>query len=192
MPKLWDESIESHRRAVRDATVQATAALVAEQGLASVTMSQIAKRAGIGRATLYKYFPDVESILLAWHERHITEHLHRLTQVAEQTDGAMGRLEAVLEAFARLTHHRHDGDLAALLHRGEHAVQAHRQLHAFVQELVTGAAATGALRDDVPADELTIYCLQALGAAGRLPTPAAVERLVQVTLAGMRPVARLQ
>lgn len=46
-----------------------TAALVAEQGLTSVTMSRIAKESGIGLATLYKYFPDVESILLAWHER---------------------------------------------------------------------------------------------------------------------------
>jgi len=28
-------------------------------------MSHIAERAGIGRPTLYKYFPDVETILLA-------------------------------------------------------------------------------------------------------------------------------
>ena len=38
-------------------------------------MSQIAKDTGIGRATLYKYFPDVESILRAWHQRQIDEHL---------------------------------------------------------------------------------------------------------------------
>ncbi|MGI9077433.1 MAG: TetR/AcrR family transcriptional regulator, partial [Gemmatimonadaceae bacterium] len=55
MPKLWNETIEAHRRAVRDATLNATAALVAEHGLASVTMSQIARETGIGRATLYKY-----------------------------------------------------------------------------------------------------------------------------------------
>lgn len=34
-----------------------------------MTMSRIAEEIGIGRATLYKYFPDVEAILLAWHER---------------------------------------------------------------------------------------------------------------------------
>ena len=38
-------------------------------------MSQIAEQTGIGRATLYKYFPDVEAILLAWHERQVTGHL---------------------------------------------------------------------------------------------------------------------
>jgi hypothetical protein len=29
--------------------------------------------AGIGRATLYKYSPDIESVLLAWHEGHADE-----------------------------------------------------------------------------------------------------------------------
>jgi len=72
---LWDDTIESHRRAVRDTTLDAAAALVAEHGLASVTMSEIAERTGIGRATLYRYFPDVEAILLAWHERQVSSHL---------------------------------------------------------------------------------------------------------------------
>ncbi|TIL19051.1 MAG: helix-turn-helix transcriptional regulator, partial [Mesorhizobium sp.] len=55
MPKLWNETIDAHRRAVRDATLDTTAALVAEHGLLSVTMSKIAEETGIGRATLYKY-----------------------------------------------------------------------------------------------------------------------------------------
>ncbi len=59
MPRIWSETIAAHRDAVRDATLDATAALVAEHGLTGVTMSQIAKESGIGRATLYKYFPDI-------------------------------------------------------------------------------------------------------------------------------------
>jgi AcrR family transcriptional regulator len=50
----------NHRDApseVRDVIVETTAALVAEHGLRAVTMSQIAEDTGIGRATLYKYFP---------------------------------------------------------------------------------------------------------------------------------------
>ncbi len=71
MPKLWNKTIEAHRNAVHEATLDTTAALVAKHGLRSVTMSQIAEQTGIGRATLYKYFSDVEAILVAWHERHI-------------------------------------------------------------------------------------------------------------------------
>src|SRR5262249_27452179 len=41
VPKLWTETIEEHRRAVHDATLDTTAALVHEHGLAAVTMSKI-------------------------------------------------------------------------------------------------------------------------------------------------------
>jgi AcrR family transcriptional regulator len=117
MPKLWTETIEAHRRAVRDATLDSVAALVAEHGLASVSMSQIAAETGIGRATLYKYFPDVEAILAAWHERQIARHLQHLAEVRDRAGGAGERLEAVLEAYA-LIRHEHDGsELAPLLHR---------------------------------------------------------------------------
>jgi AcrR family transcriptional regulator len=99
VPKLWTETIEAHRRAVRDATLDTTAALVAEHGLRSVTMSQIAEKTGIGRATLYKYFSDVGAILLAWHERQITSHLTQLAEVRDQSADAGERLAAVLEAY---------------------------------------------------------------------------------------------
>lgn len=51
MPKLWNQTIEAHRRDVHDAILDTAAALVAEHGLRSVTMSQIAEQTGIGRAT---------------------------------------------------------------------------------------------------------------------------------------------
>ena len=35
VPKLWTETIEEHRRAVHDVTLDTTAALVREHGLAS-------------------------------------------------------------------------------------------------------------------------------------------------------------
>ena len=92
MPKLWNETIAEHRRTVREATLETTAALVAEHGLASVTMSQIAKETGIGRATLYKYFPDVESVLSAWHERLVASHLNQLVAVRDRGgDAEIGR-----------------------------------------------------------------------------------------------------
>jgi AcrR family transcriptional regulator len=186
VPRIWSETIDAHRRAVRDATLDATAALVAEQGLTAVTMSRIAERTGIGRATLYKYFPDVEAILLAWHERQISDHLDHLTRIRNDA-GSGERLHAVLAAYAHLAHQRHDTDLAALLHRGDHVTDAHRRLHAFVQDLIAEGARAGDLRHDVAADELATYCLHALTAASALPSPEAVHRLVAVTLAGLRP-----
>jgi AcrR family transcriptional regulator len=195
VPKLWNDTIEAHRRAVVDATLDTTAALVAEHGLRGVTMSQIAERTGIGRATLYKYFPDVEAILLAWHERLITAHLEQLTLVRDRAGDAGERLQAVLEAYALIHHqrvqrHRHDphgSELAAFLHRDEHLAPAEKQLRRLIRDLLTDAAATGDIRDDTTPDELVTYCLHALNAAGTLPSKAAVRRLVTITLAGLRP-----
>ena len=187
VPKLWTETIETHRRAVRDAALDTTAALIAQHGLPSVTMSQIAEATGIGRATLYKYFPDVAAILVAWHERQITGHLERLAAVRDQAHDAGQRLQAVLEAYALISHEHHDTELAALLHRGEHVARAKQQLHTFIRDLLTDGAQTGAVRNDMAPAELATYCLHALTAASTLPTKAAVRRLVTVTLAGLRP-----
>jgi AcrR family transcriptional regulator len=190
VPKLWTDTIETHRRTVRETTLDATAALVAEQGLRGVTMSRIAEATGIGRATLYKYFPDVEAILLAWHEREITGHLQQLVRARDAAGEPGARLEAVLEAYALIaqqSHGQHDAELAAALHRDEQVVRAERRLRNLVRDLLIDAARAGHIRDDVAPDELVGYSLHALSAASRLPSKAAARRLVAVTLAGLRP-----
>jgi AcrR family transcriptional regulator len=185
MPKLWNETIAAHRRQVRDAILNTTAALVTKQGLRSVTMSQIAEVTGIARATLYKYFSGIEAILVAWHERQVTTHLEYLAEVGDQAGNAGERLEAVLEAYALIAYEHHGTDLAALVHQGEHVVRAQQQLRDLLRDLLTQAAKTGAVRDDVAPDELASYCLHALGAASSLSSQDAVRRLVRVIVAGL-------
>jgi AcrR family transcriptional regulator len=197
MPKLWNDTVEAHRREVREAILETTAALVGEHGLLSVTMSQIAEETGIGRATLYKYFPDVEAILLAWHERGITTHLAQLVDVRNRAGGGIQGLEAVLDAFGLIEHRHHgseehhghlqDRALAALLHKGRHVERAHHHLHEMIADLIQEAAKAGELRNDIAPSELASYCLHALSAASGLSSKAAVRRLVRVTLAGLRP-----
>jgi AcrR family transcriptional regulator len=186
VPRLWDDTIEAHRRTVRDATLDTAASLVAEQGPASVTMSQIAERAGIARATLYRYFPDVQAILMAWHERQLDRHLRQLTEIRDRAEDADRRLEAVLTAYALIQHEHHDNPLAALLHQGEHVAHAHRRLADMLEDLIRESAAAGDLRDDVPPGELAAYCLHALTAATGLDGEDAVRRLVNVTMNGLR------
>ena len=186
VPKLWSDTIEAHRREVGDAIVDTTAALVSRHGLRAVTMSQIAEETGIGRATLYKYFPDVEAILVAWHERLIAGHLGQLAALRAGPGAPRRRLAAVLETYGVIRHEHHGNELEALLHRGEHVAHAYRHLSELIRELLTEGVRAGEVRTDVGPDELATYCLHALAAASSLPSSAAVHRLVKVTLDGLR------
>jgi AcrR family transcriptional regulator len=189
VPRLWQETIDAHRHEVRDAIVHATAALIAERGLLSVTMAEIAERAGIGRATLYRYFSDVEAVLLAWHEEQIAGHVAQLTGIRDRAE-ANRRLDVVLEALAVLSHEAHghqDPDLVAFLHRGQQVERARDEVRALIRDLISEAANSGVLRDDIAPDELAAYCVHALSAAASMRSKAAVRRLVNVTLDGLRP-----
>lgn len=189
MPKLWTRTIATHRREVGDAILDTTAALVAEHGLRSVTMSQIAAQAGIGRATLYKYFPDVDSMLVAWHERHVAGHLARLQQLSQRAKDPRDAVDTVLAAYALLVYERarQSGatDLAALVHQGHHVSALEQQLRRFFGDLIAEAARAGRVRSDVATDELVNFCLHALGAAAHAPDEGAVQRLAELTLAGL-------
>lgn len=187
VPRLWSESVETHRRAVRDATLDAAAVLVSEHGLAAVTMSEIAKGTGIGRATLYKYFPDVESILLAWHSREVAGHVAHLAVVRDRAGDPSRRLDAVLGAYAHLSQRHRGTALAAALHRSEDVTRAQHQLVVLLSDLLAEGAHAGWFRNDVAPEELAAYCLHALSAASDLPSEEAVRRLVAVTLDGLRP-----
>jgi AcrR family transcriptional regulator len=127
VPQLWEDAVGQHRTATRDAALQAAGALIAEHGLAGVTMAQVAQRAGIGRATLYKHFADLGAVVTAWHHRRIAEHLAALSEVRVQPGTAVERLEAVLRAWAGIVRESgsHQGsELAVLLHRDPHVEQA--------------------------------------------------------------------
>ena len=190
MPRLWSETIDEHRRGVTEAIFQATQNLVAEHGILSVTMSRIAEEAGIGRATLYKYFPNVEAILLAHHRRHINRHLEQLGALRNGSGGPAERLHAVLLAYARICHLREQHappEVFALLHLGDDVVEAEARLGALVQDLITEARRAGQVRADAKPRELAAYCLHALMAARTLGSDVAVRRLVAVTFAGLQP-----
>lgn len=189
VPSRWDETMDAHRQGVREAILDATWGLVDEHGLLSVTMAQVAEHAGVGRATLYKYFPNVEAILVAHHDRHVAGHLQQLRSIADDVrEEPEERLNSLLHAygficFQRRGHGSHE--LLALLHRHEHVVDAEEQIRGLFRDALVRVADANGLRAQASPDELAYYCLHALGAAGSVRSEAAVARLVAVTLRGL-------
>ncbi len=54
---------DSHKRTTRDRIVRAVAELVADAHPAAISVPAVAKRAGVGVATVYRYFPSKEALL---------------------------------------------------------------------------------------------------------------------------------
>ena len=170
--------------------MESTWGLATRHGPMSVTMSRIAQETGIGRATLYKYFPDVESILHAQHEKHVLAHLQRLTELRDRTADPGERLEAVARAYAQICHRRADHgsvELSTLTHQAERLEGAEKKLLALFEDVIAVGMTAGTVRVGPTAAELALYCVHALGAASKLPSQAAVQGLVDVVLAGVRP-----
>ena len=178
---------------VRDAVVDAAASLVASEGLLSLPMSRVAETAGIGRATLYKYFPDIESVLLAWHERQVAHHLEQLHLARDEAKGPAEELSGVLRAYAVVCQQagaHHHSELAMVLHRPKSLGAAHEQQQSLLREVLASATDAGLLRTDIGPEELLTFCQHALAGAADLHGQEAVDRLVELTLAGLQPPRR--
>src|ERR1700722_2550861 len=87
---------EARRRSARDAIVEAAWALVGEEGLAGLSLRDLARRAGITTPTVYAYFDSKNAIYDAMFGRAPRQSPRRM---AEPHDGADPR--AALAATAR-------------------------------------------------------------------------------------------
>ena len=152
----------------------------------AVTMSRIAADTGIGRATLYKYFPDVEAVLAAWHERHVSTHVAELLALRDRPGPVSERLRAVLEACAGIAARRDGSGISLLLHGDGYVAEAEIRLLDLVRDLLREGADAGEVRADLSADELAQFCLHAVEGARALPSKASVHRLVAVTMDALR------
>jgi AcrR family transcriptional regulator len=56
--------------------LDATCAIIVEDGVAAVTLTAIAKRSGVSRQWLYEFFPDLESIYVSLYEEARRDYLH--------------------------------------------------------------------------------------------------------------------
>lgn len=171
---LWSEAVAGHRRKVREQIVNAALELFAEKGFAVTSMSEVAERASISRATLYNYFPDLEHVIMAWVEQDsgeqqvLVEELGRLDNPVEQL-----RLYTLhqLNEFATLRFHFAVATLegtglfpnAALKIR-----ERVEKLTSLLGEILAAGVAKGSFRSDLDLD-LYIPLVRRLLSGLRLP-----------------------
>ena len=122
----------------REAIVGAASELHAERGLAATNWEDIAERAGVSTATVYRHFPSLADLIPAC-ARTVFDVIQPLTlEQAHATFGALERVEDRFEQLVRYTAHCY-GVGAGWLHA------AHRERD-FVVELDT---ALGIIEDSL-------------------------------------------
>ncbi|MDX3236244.1 helix-turn-helix domain containing protein [Streptomyces sp. ME03-5709C] len=177
MPQRAD-ALRNHQR-----IVAAARALFAEHG-PSLTVPQVAERAGVGRATVYRSFPTKEELLLDV-AREGFRTLEELTLSALAADDAYAALtDYVPELLDRLAR---DRGLAAAFFEGR-LLPAGRLVE-LIGRLVEAAKGTGPVRPDAGVlDVRVVLC----GIVRQLIVlderdPAVWRRYAHMTLASLRP-----
>lgn len=100
----------SNDRSLSDQILEAAASCVLAYGVDRVTLAEIARRAGVSRPTVYRRFPDTQSILAALLTARI---VGVLDETGNQGPGRSALVDRMVRVAARL---RHDEVIMAVLH----------------------------------------------------------------------------
>jgi AcrR family transcriptional regulator len=141
------------RRADAERSVAAIldAAVDALTGDPEASMAEIARRAGVVRATIYVHFPTREALLEAVTERSIAEAVEVIAAAEPERGDPAEALRRVVTAAWRFLERYH-----ALVAINTQLPQAelrrrHRPVLALLQPLIERGQRTGAFRSDLPA-----------------------------------------
>lgn len=103
------------RQKLRQQIFNVASQLFLEHGYHETSMRQIAKAAGMGKSTLYDYFPNKAEILLFFTDQELAVTNETAAQIAEQEMSAPEKLRGILRSlWTYLDQHR---AMAALLTR---------------------------------------------------------------------------
>jgi AcrR family transcriptional regulator len=169
--------------------IDAAHVLFRERGL-DVGVAEIAQRAGVGRGTLFRNFASKEALIVAIVRERMLELAARGRALLDAEDPAVG-LPSFLEEMAGAQ--RVDRALAEavadVLVANPEIRQAHVEVIAALDALLTRAQATGAVRRDVSALDVLMLLkgvCQAAGAFSHIDSDI-VRRQFDLVLASLRP-----
>ncbi|MFF0093425.1 TetR/AcrR family transcriptional regulator [Streptomyces canus] len=169
--------------------VEAAHEVFTEQGL-EAPLDVIARRAGVGNATLYRHFPSRAALVDAVFRDPLAGSMaagEQARAAADPWDGLVGYAEAV---FAVLATDRGTNDLTTTHLKGVESLQAvHAHNRATMELLLSRGREEGSIRADVTAEDV-LFALAALGrAVPSLATavgPEAWRRPLALLLDGLR------
>ncbi len=195
--KKTDASAPKRRRADAERNIHAIidAALETLADDPDASMAEIARRAGVVRATIYMHFPTRETLLDAVMENAVAQ-VAEATRAAEPTQGEP---EEALERVLRATWHKLS-DFQTLLAINTSRLSA-KELHRRHQPVMTQfvplierGQAKGVFRSDVPVSwhlamiRAIAHAASAEVRSGRIPAAEVEPAMLSTALAAISPV----
>jgi AcrR family transcriptional regulator len=183
-PRLRSDARRNRRR-----LLEAAREVMREHGL-EASLGEIARRAGVGNATLYRHFPTREVLceaVFAEYGSDLERIRERVLRVPDPWDALVSWLEETCAAFA------HDRAFADLITQGMPQSPALNEVCIqgiqLAQTLLDRAQRAGAVRSDVElTDVLVVVCsLQRVIPAAAEVAPDAWRRHLAIALDGFRP-----
>jgi AcrR family transcriptional regulator len=142
-------------RANRDALLDAAAALFAERGI-DVSYEEIAERAGVGRATLYRHFPTRDLLLAGLLERLIGELEAAAAATSQQPDGLFDLFDFCVRVQRR---HLPIVDLASQNATTEQLLMMRRRFVALLRDPLARAQTAGVVGPELTVDDVRMLLI---------------------------------
>jgi AcrR family transcriptional regulator len=158
------------------------------EGGPDATLEDIARRAGVGIATLYRHFPNKEELVRAAVEQSIAEQLSPAIDKALSDDDPRRGLVTLMEATLSMVASEHN-TLAAANNSGALTAEVTSPLLDSLTLLTRRGQEAGVIRDDlVPDDIHRVMGMLAGVLASMDPTGDGWRRYVALMLDGLSPV----
>jgi AcrR family transcriptional regulator len=137
----------------------------AEQGL-EASLEEIAMRAGVGIATLYRRFPDREQLVAAALIDKVTQYADAAEQALAERDPWTGFVNFIAHICELQAEDRGLSDLLSMaLHADDHVEQLRKRANKQVLELIERAKAAGRLRADFVGEDLLLLLIASAAVA---------------------------
>lgn len=172
-----------------DRILSAGRAVFAEKGL-DASVDEIARRAGVGHATVYRRFPTKEDLVVGILEQGLTETVTAAEAHAAAEDPVEGLMGIMATGCNKTPETRAFFDHAGCRFLGAEELRPLRErLLAAVHETLTRAQAQGAIRPDIVVQDVLLL-MQGIARSVPDSTPELWRRHLQIVIDGMRTTDR--
>ncbi|MEV0560486.1 helix-turn-helix domain-containing protein [Dactylosporangium sp. NPDC050588] len=171
----------------RAALLAAAADEFAERGM-DASVADIARRAGVGKGTVFRHFPTKDDLIAAI----VLDRVDELTAAGDRLLGEADPGVALLAFMTAAAHQRQQRDLSFLHGAGDvdpAVTGARERMYRVIHDLVDRARGAGAVRPDVTGADVILLMCAPNYVAGYVPdaSPDLWRRYLGILFDGLRP-----